>query len=155
MRLPAGLLSGLPAGLIVTGALFCAAPLGAGMAGANAFAILPFAGLFFLWVPLMRSRPFAGGGAFLLPALMLHSALASLLLGLGQLLRALLGLQVDTSLALWLALGLAALALGRLIWRPRAELEAGPRLEAVLRGIHLLTRNGGPHTKPERSPDEH
>lgn len=130
-----------PRGLILSGALFWSAPVGAGLCGAGAFAMLPFAGLIFLWTWIMRAEPFRDGPASWLPALLLHLALASVLLGLGHLLRALSGLHGEAPLALWLALGLVALALGRLLWQPRRELEAESFLGAALRALDA--RAGG------------
>lgn len=123
-------------GLWLSGALFYAAPVGAGLTGASYFAALPFAGLFLLWVLTMRSQPFRDGAAFVLPTLMLYFALASMLLGLGTLLRAFAGVEATVPLLAWLVLGLGAIALGRLLWQPQQEAEMEAYLEKALKKLN-------------------
>lgn len=123
-------------GLGLSGALFYAAPIGAGATGAAYFAVLPFAGLFLLWVLIMRVEPFRDGLALLLPTLMVHLALASMCIGFGAMLRALLGIETTTTLLPWLVMGLGALALGRVIWQPKKEAEAEAFAEAALKKLN-------------------
>ncbi|SNS20295.1 hypothetical protein [Tropicimonas sediminicola] len=123
-------------GLGLSGALFYAAPIGAGATGASYFAVLPFAGLFLLWVLIMRVEPFREGLVMLVPTLMVHLALASLCIGFGHMLRALLGIEATTGLLPWLVMGLGALALGRVIWQPRKEAEAEAFAEAALKKLN-------------------
>ena len=131
-------------GLALCVALFCAAPLGAGLSGATYFAALPLAGLFFLGALILRAGPLRAGGASLIPALMLCLALASLLLGTGHLLRGLLGVQAGAPLLIWLALGLAALALGSLLWPAEKTLETDAFLETALKRLNDLAPGGAP-----------
>ncbi|WP_116132400.1 hypothetical protein [Tropicimonas sp. IMCC34043] len=123
-------------GLWLAGGLFLVAPLGAGLTGAGYFAVIPFTALFTLWVLIMRTTPFADGPAFFLPAVMIHAAIASTLLGLGLMLRALSGASATLPLTAWLALGLVALALGRLLWRPDKTVEIEAYLEAALKRLN-------------------
>jgi hypothetical protein len=122
--------------LWLVAALFFAAPVGAGATGASYFAVVPFAGLFLLWVAVMRVEPFRDGAAFVLPTVVLHFALASMCLGLGAMLRILFGLEATAPLLAWLVMGLGALALGRLIWEPRREAEAEALMETALRKLN-------------------
>ncbi|PRY23702.1 hypothetical protein CLV78_104194 [Aliiruegeria haliotis] len=119
----------------LAGGLFYAAPIGAGLTGASYFAIVPFTGLFFLWLLVMRHTPFEGGAAAILPTLMLHGALASMCLGAGHMLRAVLGVEAKAPLLAWLVMGLGGIALGRIIWRPRKEAEVEALLEKALRSL--------------------
>ncbi|RYH09035.1 hypothetical protein [Tropicimonas sp. IMCC6043] len=123
-------------GLWLASALFYAAPVGAGLSGASYFAALPFAALFLLWVLVMRAEPFRDGAAFVLPTLVLHVALASMLLGFGQLLRALLGVEAQSRLSPWLAMGLGGVALGRLLWQPKKEAEIEFLIEIALKKLN-------------------
>ncbi|MDV7142526.1 hypothetical protein R3X27_07500 [Tropicimonas sp. TH_r6] len=123
-------------GLAIAGALFYAAPIGAGLTGAPYIAALAFAGLFFLWVMVMKSEPFRDGPAMILPTLMIHFALASACLGLGHLLRALLGIEATAPLAGWLGLGLGGIALGRILWVPKKEAEIEAIAETALKKLN-------------------
>ena len=147
------------AGLWLAGGLFLAAPVAAGATGAAYFAVIPFTGLFFLWVLIMRTRPLGEGPGFVLPMIVIHAAVASALLGLGQLVRALTGLAATVPLLVWLVLGLGALALGRLIWTPVPEAEVENLLERLLKRLNDMAGRPGPEepsmTLPElrgRSP---
>ncbi|WP_068109530.1 hypothetical protein [Tropicimonas marinistellae] len=120
----------------LAGAMFYAAPIGAGATGAAYVAVVPFAGLFFLWVLIMRTEPFRDGMAFVLPTIMLHFALASMCLGLGVMLRALFGIEATAPLAAWLVMGLGALALGRVLWQPKKEAETEAFVEAALKTLN-------------------
>ncbi|SDJ60497.1 hypothetical protein [Aliiruegeria lutimaris] len=123
-------------GLGIAGALFYAAPIGAGMTGAPYIAVLAFTALFFLWVAVMKFEPFRDGPAMVLPTLMVHFALASACLGVGHLLRALLGIEATAPLMGWIVLGLGGIALGRILWRPRAEAEAEAIVEQALKKLN-------------------
>ncbi len=123
-------------GLAIAGALFYAAPVGAGLTGAPYVAALAFAGLFFLWVMVMKSEPFRDGPAMILPTFMIHFALASLCLGLGHLLRALLDIEATAPLAGWLVLGLGGIALGRILWVPKKEAEIEAIAETALKKLN-------------------
>lgn len=123
-------------GLLIPAALFFSAPVGAGLTGAGYFAALPFAGFFALWGVIMRSKPFLEGRAFVLPTLVLHLVFASMALGFGQTLRAILQVDATTPLLFWLTIALAGLALGRILWKPRAEAEAEVFLESALRKLN-------------------
>lgn len=125
-------------GLLIPAALLFSAPVGAGLTGAGYFAALPFAGLFALWGVIMRSKPFLEGRAFVLPTLVLHLVFASMALGFGQMLRAILQVDAKTPLLFWLTIALAGLALGRILWNPRAEAEAEAEvfLESALRKLN-------------------
>ncbi len=123
-------------GLGLAGVLFYAAPIGAGLTGAAYFAVLPFTVLFFLWLLVMRHQPFRDGPGLALPTLMIHFALASMCLGLGQMLRALLGVTTTAPLLAWLAMGLGALALGRIFWKPKEEAQVEAFLEKALKSLN-------------------
>lgn len=123
-------------GLGLAGGLFYAAPIGAGITGANYFAVVPFSGLFFLWVLVMRHEPFRDGPAMVLPTMMVHVALASMCLGFGHLLRGLLGIEATAPLLAWLVMGLGALALGRIVWKPKEEAQAEALVETALKKLN-------------------
>lgn len=123
-----------PLGL--AGGVFYAAPIGAGITGAPYVAVLAFGGLFFLWVLVMRAEPFRDGPGFVLPTIMVHLALASMCLGLGHMLRALFRIEATAPLMAWLALGLGALVLGRIIWQPKRAAEAEALMETALKTLN-------------------
>lgn len=128
---------------VLTGVLFYAAPVGAGLTGTAYLGALAFAGLFFLWVLVMRANPFSEGLGMVLPALMLHFALASALVGFGHLIRAVTRLDVSVPLSAWLALGLAALAAGRLAWEPQEEAQAERLAERALKALSRFAEEAG------------
>lgn len=123
-----------PLGL--AGGLFYAAPIGAGLTGASYFAIVPFTGLFFLWVLVMRYAPFKDGAAFVLPTIVVHVALASMCLGFGHLLRGLFQVEATAPLLGWLVMGLGGLALGRIMWKPKQDAETEALLETALKKLN-------------------
>ena len=61
-------------GLALTAALVYAAPIGAGLTGAPYAAVVPFTGLFFLWILIMRAAPFRDGQGFVLPTLSIEQS---------------------------------------------------------------------------------
>lgn len=125
-------------GLALCVALLLAAPLGAGLSGANYFAALPLAGLVFLGALILRAVSLRAGAAALLPVLMLCLAAASLLLGTGHLLRGIFGVQGGAPLLLWLVIGLAALAFASLLWPPHKTLDTDALLETTLKRLNDL-----------------
>ncbi|MFV0358463.1 hypothetical protein [Tropicimonas sp.] len=127
------------AALLLCGALFLAAPIGAGITGAAYFAVIPFAGLFLLWDFVMRKTPFHGDTRMVLPAIMTALALASVSIGVGAVLRIVFTVGTTAPLSAWLALGLGALGLGRFLWQPGETAESDRLIEA---GLKRLDRAG-------------
>ncbi|MEE4120881.1 MAG: hypothetical protein V2I65_17910 [Paracoccaceae bacterium] len=125
------------AGLIFAMLVFVAMPVGAGASGHASLAMLGFAGLFLLGNAVMRPasvRLDAPGG--LAVQAVTAAAFAALLVGLGQSLRALAGIEGSVDFFGWLFAGAWALVLARIVWPPGLTDRAARSAEAALREVH-------------------
>ncbi len=125
------------AGLIFAMLVFVAMPVGAGASGHASLAMLGFAGLFLLGNAVMRpaSVRLDAPGDLAVQAVT-ATAFAALLVGLGQSLRALAGIEGSVELFGWLFAGAWALVLARIVWPPGLADRAARSAEAALREVH-------------------
>ncbi len=139
------------AGLIFAMLVFVAMPVGAGASGHASLAMLGFAGLFLLGNAVMRpaSMRLDAPGDLAVQAVT-ATAFAALLVGLGQSLRALVGIEGSVELFGWLFAGAWALVLARIVWPPGLADKAARSAEAALREVH----RAGERTREEAAEAE-
>ncbi|RDC74808.1 hypothetical protein DLJ49_02155 [Rhodovulum sp. 12E13] len=140
------------AGLIFAMLVFVAMPVGAGASGHASLAMLGFAGLFLLGNAVMRptSVRLDAPGDLAVQAVT-AAAFAALLVGLGQSLRALAGIEGRVELFGWLFAGAWALVLARIVWPPGLTDRAARSAEAALREVH----RAGERAREEAAETDH
>lgn len=143
-------------GLGVALAVFVAAPVGAGATGHSALAMLVFAGMLLLANAVMRPASVRLDAPGPLAAQVLTAtAVAALLVSLGQTIRALGQLETEQELFGWAFVAAWALVLARIVWPPRMTDRIGQGAETVLREVHRsgeAARKARPPVRPPAAP---